>query len=220
MALQVEFFYRLCRWEAIMPSVSVSVPLKALFVLAIMLCTATSCAEHSFSADSSPADNSEIASIDDGYWSASLPWHPKLVHLPMALSIVMPGVILVLALLIRIKWMNRRCWFLAAALQGILAVSAAACLKTGHDDAVEVEGYASDETLRAHDTRAHQFLYVSIATLGIFGFLLVAERKRSLDSAVLTAAILATLGQGYAAYRVGDAGGRLVYVGNASDAHK
>ncbi len=61
---------------------------------------------------------------------------------------------------------------------------------------------------------------MAIGTTGLFALLLLSERKRSLQPAAMAIVVVAVLAQGYAGFRVGDAGGRLVYVGNASDAHK
>lgn len=165
-------------------------------------------------------ESAELAEAKAAFWGAVLPWHPKLVHLPIALCILMPPVTFGLLALVRLGWMERRSVLVAAGLQVALTVASLAALYTGHQDAVAVEGYAADYAMQAHDTRAHQFVYVAVATTLCFGLLVLAERKRSLGRAAVAAVIAAVMLQGYAGFRVGDAGGRLVYVGGAADAHR
>lgn len=170
--------------------------------------------------DAPDAEAAAAAAAEEAYWSAVLPWHPKLVHVPIALCILMPPVTIGILLLVRLGWMDRRSLLVAAGLQVALAGASLMALYTGHQDAVAVEGYASDAAMDAHDTRAHQFVYVAVATVGLFGFLLYSGRKPHLQRAAAAAVVAAVVAQGYAGYRVGDAGGRLVYVSAAADAHK
>lgn len=190
--------------------------------LGLWLAAAAAVTAQAHALSDAPGDQSAaMAEQDEAYWGAELPWHPKLVHVPIALCILMPPLTIGLLLLVRLGWMDRRSVILAAGLQAMCAASSLAALYTGHEDAVAVEGYASDRAMDAHDARAHQFVYVAAATTALFGLLLYAGwRKQSLQRAAAAAVVAAVMLQGYAGYRVGDAGGRLVYVSNASDAHK
>lgn len=167
-----------------------------------------------------PDRDPAVAQAEAEYWAAELPWHPKLVHVPIALCMLMPALTLGILLLVRLGWVDRRSFIIAAGLQVALAASSLAALKSGHDDAVVVEGYASDQAMAAHDARAHQFVYVAVGTSLLFGLLLLSDRKRALQPLALAVVVVAVMVQGYAGYRVGDAGGRLVYVGTAADAHR
>lgn len=151
------------------------------------------------------------------YWTKVLPLHPKLVHVPIALAILMPLVATLIWFGIRRGWFTPRTWLIAFVLQGAMAVSAFAALQTGKDDAVKVEGYASEDALAAHEARAYWFLYVAVANLVLCGGVLAVPRRRQLLGGLV---IVGTFASGYAGYLVGDAGGRLVYVGTASDAHR
>ncbi|MGE0550542.1 MAG: DUF2231 domain-containing protein [Kofleriaceae bacterium] len=154
------------------------------------------------------------------YWTKVLPMHPKMVHIPIALCIVMPMVITMVWFGIQRGWFTSRTWLLCAALQGVLFVSALGALQSGKDDGAKVEGYASEDALETHRDRASWFVYVAGLNLMLsasVALLPIARNRQQLLGAI---AIVASLGGTYAGYLVGDAGGRLVYVANASDAHK
>ncbi|MGE0867520.1 MAG: DUF2231 domain-containing protein [Kofleriaceae bacterium] len=154
------------------------------------------------------------------YWMRVLPMHPKLVHIPIALCIVMPMMLTLVWMGIRRGWFTSRTWLLCAVLQGALFVSSVAALQSGKNDGDKVEGYASEEALQTHANRASWFVYIAGFNLALssgVALLPLARPRRQLLGAI---AIAGSLGATYAGYLVGDAGGRLVYVANASDAHK
>ncbi|MDQ3336288.1 MAG: hypothetical protein M4D80_14060 [Myxococcota bacterium] len=143
--------------------------------------------------------------------------HPKLVHVPIALCILMPMIASLIWFGIRRGWFSPRTWLIAVVLQGAMAVGGLAALQTGLDDAAKVEGYASEEALATHEARGYWFVYVAAANLVLCGGAFVLQRRQQLLGGLV---IVGTLASAYAGYLVGDAGGRLVYIGNASDAHK
>lgn len=153
------------------------------------------------------------------YWEHALPMHPKLVHVPMALCVLMPLVATLTWVGVRRGWFNPRAWMIAAFLQCATLGGAIAALQSGKDDGEKVEGYASEEALTTHERRAYWFVYVAAANAALCGatFLLHRDRRQQLAGAF---AVVGLLAGGYAGFRVGDAGGRLVYVANASDAHR
>ena len=155
-----------------------------------------------------------------GYWTHPLPLHPKLVHVPMALCILMPMVVGLIWTGVRRGWFTPHAWLIAVFLQGATLVGGLAALQTGKSDGVQVEGYASDDALATHEARAEWFLYIAGVNLGLCGATWLLWRDRRRQHVFGAVAALALVGGSYAGYRVGDAGGRLVYVGNASDAHR
>ncbi|CAN5754302.1 hypothetical protein BH11MYX3_BH11MYX3_38660 [soil metagenome] len=163
--------------------------------------------------------SSTVEDAAAAYWSHPLPMHPKLVHVPMALCILMPMIAIMIWLGVRRGWFTPRVWLIAAVLQGATLCGGLAALKTGGDDGALVEGYASEEALATHEARAHWFLYVAGANLVLCG-VTVLQRERIRQQLLGAIAIVGLFAGSYAGYRVGDAGGRLVYVGNASDAHR
>ena len=92
------------------------------------------------------------------YWSVTLPMHPKLVHVPMALCVLMPAVAALAWLGIHRGWFTPRVWLLVAFLQFATLVGGAAALWSGLQDGEKVEGYASEEALETHEDRAYAFV--------------------------------------------------------------
>ena len=158
--------------------------------------------------------------MNDSYWEQILPMHPKLVHVPMALCVLMPLVAIAIWIGVHRGWFTPRTWLLAAFLQGATLVGGIAALQSGKDDGAKVEGYASEEALGAHADRAYWFLYVAGANLAVCGVTVLLGRDRTRQQLAGAIVIVGLVGGAYAGYRVGDAGGRLVYVANASDAHR
>ncbi|NVB82898.1 MAG: hypothetical protein HOV81_31260 [Kofleriaceae bacterium] len=157
--------------------------------------------------------------MTETYWDHVLPLHPKLVHVPMALCVVMPMVAILIWVGVSRGWFTPRAWLIAAVLQCTTFGGAIAALKSGEEDGEKVEGYASEEALETHEHRAYWFVCVAGANVALCGaaFLLHRDRRQGLVGAC---AIVGLFVGAYAGYLVGDAGGRLVYVANASDAHR
>ncbi|MGE3510936.1 MAG: hypothetical protein AB7N65_18860, partial [Vicinamibacterales bacterium] len=95
------------------------------------------------------------------YWSRPLPMHPKAVHIPMALCVLMPLIAAGVWLAVRRGMLTPRAWAIVAALQVATFGGGVAALLSGQDDGAKVEGYASDEALTTHENRAQIFLYAA-----------------------------------------------------------
>ena len=155
-----------------------------------------------------------------GYWSHPLPLHPKAVHIPMALCVLMPLIAAGIWLAVRRGLLAPRTWVLVAALQAATLGSGFFALVSGQDDGGKVEGYASDAALSTHENRAHIFLYAAGVNLLVCSTACLLSRRPDRQQLVGVIAVAGLISGAYAGYRVGDAGGRLVYVANASDAHR
>jgi uncharacterized membrane protein len=146
-----------------------------------------------------------------------MPLHPKLVHLPIALAVLMP---LISTGLLLAWWrgaLQRRTWILAIALQGLLVVSGVLASQTGEADEERAEQVVAEAAIEAHEAAAQTFVVASAAVLAI---VLVAGviRRESIARGFAALGVVGTvvvLGLGY---RVGDAGGRLVYEHGAATA--
>ena len=139
-----------------------------------------------------------------------MPLHPKLVHLPIALAVLVP---LVSTGVLLAWWrgaLQRRTWVVAIALQALLVGSGVLALRSGEADEERVEQVVPETAIEAHEAAAETFVAASVAVLAL---VLVAGLIRREPVARGLAALgvlgsLAVLGLGY---QVGDAGGRLVY---------
>lgn len=138
------------------------------------------------------------------------PFHPMIVHLPLALAVVVPLIGAGIWLAWWRAWLPRRTWIVAVVLQGLLVAGGAASMSTGETDEHRAEKVVPEAAIEAHEEAAEVFVWSAAATLLLFvGAALIRDerRGRALAAASL-AASLAVLGLGI---RTGSAGGRLVY---------
>jgi uncharacterized membrane protein len=140
----------------------------------------------------------------------SLWFHPKLVHLPMGLGVLMPLVALGLVLAWWRGWLPRRSWVIAIALQAVLAGSAFVAMRTGEAEEDRVEEVVGRDLVHEHEEAGELLFY---ASLGVLALMVVAgalgARRAALPLAVVAA--LGTCLVLVATYRTGEAGGSLIY---------
>ena len=146
-----------------------------------------------------------------------LPTHPALVHLPIALALVMP---LLTSGLLALWWrgvLPRKAWLIAIAMQALLVVGGMASLSTGERDEERVEALVPEAAIEAHEDAAKVFVAAGAATLlmAIGAAAIRGERGARIAAGAATAMTVVVLGLGY---RVGEAGGRLVYEHGAARA--
>jgi len=148
----------------------------------------------------------------------TLPLHPKLVHLPIALAMLMP----VLSVGLLLAWMRdllpRRVWVVALALQAILVASSVVAMRTGEAEEEVVEKVVAESAIEAHEEAAELFTWTAAGVLVLFaaGALLPGAAVARGAATAATAATLVVLFMGY---RVGQAGGALVYEHGAAAAY-
>jgi len=146
-----------------------------------------------------------------------LPLHPRLVHLPIALSVLMPLVTSGLLLAWWRGWLPRRAWVVAVVLQGALVVGGVAAIRSGEADEHRAETVLSERLIEEHEDAA------KLLTGGALVVLLVAAaglllRGEGAARAAAAVAVVGTLAVLLLAYRAGELGGRLVYVHGAASA--
>jgi uncharacterized membrane protein len=144
------------------------------------------------------------------------PLHPAVVHLPMALAVLVPVFAVVALVAVRRGGRPLRTWSVAAAMFAALSVSAWASMETGEDQEEAVETVVPDAALDTHEDAAEQFLWLSVAVLGVAGVGLLDGRVGSTARVLATAGSLGLLAAGY---RVGHSGGELVYRHGAAAAY-
>lgn len=147
----------------------------------------------------------------------SLFFHPKLVHLPIGLALVMPLVFSGLVFSFARAWLPARSFAMAAALQATLVVSGVIAIQSGEADEERVESIVGEERIEEHEHAAKRFVAVASLVLALAAAATFAgERKRVLAAAALaTVGSLAVVGL---AYQTGSAGGDLVYRHGAASA--
>ncbi|HEX6812460.1 MAG TPA: DUF2231 domain-containing protein [Planctomycetota bacterium] len=139
-----------------------------------------------------------------------LPLHPKLVHLPIALAILMPLLSSGLLLAIWRNWFPRRVWALVVTGQLLLVGSGMLAMRSGEADEDRVERSVPKAVLEHHEEAAEAFVWASgvLLLFSVLPLVLRSRRAVLLGAAATCAGSLAVLGLGY---EVGQAGGEIVY---------
>ncbi len=161
-------------------------------------------------------DQATVARTRDELMEA-LPLHPKLVHLPIALAVLMPLLTSGLLLAWWRGWFPKRTWVLVVAAQAALLASGIVSMRTGEDDEERVERIVPESFIETHEEAAEVFVWGSgvVLALALLPFLLNrpgAARVAGLGTAACTLVVL-VLG-----FRVGESGGDLVYRHGAGSA--
>jgi uncharacterized membrane protein YfcA len=144
-------------------------------------------------------------------------FHPKTVHIPIALGILMPLIAGCFVLAWWRKWLPPQTWFVAIGLQAILLGSGIIALRSGEVEEDRVEGQVPERFVEEHEEVAEGFVWTSGGVLTVMILAAVfASRKVGLPFAA--AATLGTLVVLGFCYRTGQAGGNLVYQHGANQA--
>lgn len=145
-------------------------------------------------------------------------FHPKVVHIPIALAVLMPLVSGGILLAWWRSWLPGRAWVLAVALQGVLVGSGVLALQTGEADEERVERVVPERAIEAHEQAAEGFVWAAGALFGVM-LLPLLLRRGSAALPLASAATLGTLVVLALGYKTGQAGGDLVYRYGAASAH-
>lgn len=145
-------------------------------------------------------------------------FHPKVVHLPMALAVLMPLVAGGVLLGIWRGWLDRRTWVGAVLLQAVLVGSGAIAMNTGEREEERVEQVVAESQIEAHEEAAEAFVWASAAALFLMALPLALPKGRPQQAATL-GALLGTLIVFGFGYNAGEAGGKLVYEHGAAQAY-
>lgn len=148
----------------------------------------------------------------------SLPLHPAIVHLPLALAILMPLVAAVLTWAIWTSRVRPNAWIGIVALQALLLGSGLLAINTGGAEEERVEGVVREGVLEQHEEFAEQFVWASGATLAL-AVLVLVFRGAAVSRSIAAAVVVATVVVAGLGFRVGRAGGELVYVHGAASAY-
>jgi formate hydrogenlyase subunit 3/multisubunit Na+/H+ antiporter MnhD subunit len=144
------------------------------------------------------------------------PLHPAVVHLPIALTLLVPVFAIGAIVAIRRGATVLRAWSIAAAMLGALSFSAWVALETGEDQEDKVEAVVPEVAFESHEEAAEAFFTLSLAVLGIAAVGLARGRVGSAARYTTAASTIALLVVGY---NVGHSGGDLVYEHGAASAY-
>lgn len=145
-------------------------------------------------------------------------FHPKLVHVPMALAVLMPLVSGGLLAAWLAGTLPRRAWMVAVALQLVLVASGVMALRSGEAEEERVERVVAEHLIEAHEEAAEAFVWGAGAIL-VLHVVAAALRRDRTARAAAAAATAGTLVVLFLGYRTGEAGGRLVYQHGAASVY-
>ncbi len=146
-----------------------------------------------------------------------LPLHPKIVHIPIALAVLMPLVTAGILVAWWRGWLHRRGWWMAVALQAIMVVGGFLAMRSGEGDEERVERVVNEAAIEEHEEAAELFTWVGAGVL----VLMIGAGALRRDPLARGIAVAATAGTAlvlWLGYKTGQAGGELVYKYGAGSA--
>jgi prepilin signal peptidase PulO-like enzyme (type II secretory pathway) len=146
----------------------------------------------------------------------NLPLHALIVHMPIALTVLVP-LFAVLALVLGRRIMTPTlAWSFPVGLLALLLVSGLIAEQTGEQQEDKVERFVPEAAFEKHEEAAELFLFITGGVLVLSAGGLLRNRVGATMRLVGTAGTLVVFGAGW---NVGHSGGALVYEHNAGAAY-
>jgi uncharacterized membrane protein len=146
-----------------------------------------------------------------------VPLHPMIVHFPLAISYILPVLIVVFAYMIKNHKMTPKAWLIIVGIQLAVVGSGYISLETGETEEHTVEKVVDKQLIHEHEEAAEIFVGSTVLALvlsiGVFFI-----RKEIGFPIKLGIAVLGII-SGYLAFRTGNLGGELVYKHGAAGAY-
>lgn len=146
----------------------------------------------------------------------NLPLHALVVHLPIALTVLVPLFAALAFFLIKHSVAANKAWMLPTGLLALLLVSGWVSLQTGQQQEDKVEPVVPEAAFETHEEAAELFLIITGGVLVLAAGGLMNNRAAKAMRVAGAAGTLAVLGAGY---NVGHSGGKLVYQYGAASAY-
>ncbi|MGH0034665.1 MAG: hypothetical protein ACQGVK_06520 [Myxococcota bacterium] len=144
------------------------------------------------------------------------PLHPAVVHLPIALAVLIPGLAILTLFLIHRGLLPSRSWALIVLAQALLLGTGWLALETGEEQEDRVEQVVAERHIETHEEAAERFMLVAGIALLATGAGLLPGRQGAAGRVAGALATLVVLGAGVS---VGHSGGELVYKHGAASAY-
>ncbi|MBK6307884.1 MAG: hypothetical protein IPF47_20010 [Gemmatimonadetes bacterium] len=144
------------------------------------------------------------------------PLHPAIVHLPIALSVLLPFFAIGTMVAIGRGARPLKAWGITTALFAALTLSSWLAVETGEQQTERVEQVIAEAPIETHEEAAEAFLLFSLGVLGVAAVGLTSGKLGTVARVAGTVGALALVGAGY---QVGQTGGKLVYQYGAASAY-
>jgi uncharacterized membrane protein len=151
-----------------------------------------------------------------------MPLHPVIVHLPLALTFLLPFLVLIFAWAIKAGKMNKELWLVIIGLQVLVTVSGYIALETGETDEEKVSAVVGKDVIHQHEEAAEIFVGATVIALasGIVVWFLQPAFQDKGRFAVVALSLLPVI----FAFRAGQLGSNIAYrlggAGAHADAHE
>jgi uncharacterized membrane protein len=146
-----------------------------------------------------------------------VPFHPIIVHFPIALTFILPLLMLVFIFMIKKNKMSHYAWLIIIGLQIATSISGYVAMNAGENEEDQVEKVVSKKIIGEHEEAAEVFVgsTVILLVLSIAAFFL----KKELQFPVTLGICVLSLVSCFLAYKAGESGGELVYKYGAARAY-
>lgn len=146
-----------------------------------------------------------------------MPLHPAIVHLPIALTFILPLLVVVFAWAIKNGKMAKEMWLVIVGFQILVTVSGYIALETGETDEEKVGAIVGKEIIHRHEETAEIFTGMTVISLAA-GIVVWFLNPGIQDKARFAVALI-TLLPVFFAFRTGSMGGDIVYRFGGGSAH-
>ena len=145
------------------------------------------------------------------------PFHPMIVHFPLALTFIVPILVVIFAIMIRMNKMNPKSWLIIVGLQLVIVGTGYIALESGETEEEQVEKVISKSLIHEHEEAAEVFVGSTVVALvlSIAAFFVRKEIGFPLKIVISLIGLIS----GYLANRTGHLGGELVYKHGAASVY-
>ncbi len=144
-----------------------------------------------------------------------LPIHPIIVHFPIALSFIIPLILVLVFIGTKKDLFTSKVLIIPLLLQLIVVGSGYLAMEFGEDDEEKVEKVVAEQHIEEHEEAAEFFIYSQSVVLALLLAALFLQSVGILKPLALIASVLAI----YPTILTGHSGGKLVYQYGAASAH-
>lgn len=146
-----------------------------------------------------------------------IPFHPLIVHFPIALSFILPVLILAFAFMIKTNKMTQVTWLVIIGLQVATTVTGYIALETGENEEHLVQKVVDKKFIHEHEEAAEIFVGSTVVALvlSVAAFFLRKEIQFFVHIGIAVVSLVSC----YLSFSAGKSGGELVYEHGAGSAY-
>jgi uncharacterized membrane protein len=146
-----------------------------------------------------------------------MPLHPAIVHFPIALTFILPVLLLIFAWAIRAGKMSKELWPVLIGLQLLVTGTGYLALETGETDEEKVSAVVGKKIIHEHEESAEIFVGTTVITLAASIAVWFLQPGLQNKARFIVAAL--SLLPVFFAWNTGKRGGEIVYKHGGGSAH-